>query len=126
MADKIDITKAARQILNLLYKIYCQETTVRRYGIYPWSLTERSGINFTDGGQALSVVYLMWRYGWIRIVSSKVKNRVTPFCRIQLTLGGIKEAQSNFLRAKSKKRLRGFYTTTIENINRDVIRDFHN
>ncbi len=126
MADKIDIFKAARQLLNLFYKAYCQETSVRRYGIYPWSLTERSGINFTDGGQALSIVYLMWRYGWIMIASPKAKDRVTPFYRIQLTLGGIKEAQSNYLHAKSKKRLRGFYTTTIENINRDVIRDFHN
>jgi len=126
MADKIDIARAARQLLNLLYKIYWQETTVRRYGIYPWSLTERSGINFTDGGQSLSAVYLMWRYGWIKIVSPRAKNRVTPFYRIQLTLSGIKEAQSNFLHAKSKKRLRGFHTTTIENINRDVIRDFHN
>ena len=126
MADKIDIDKAARQLLNLLYKTYCQDITVRRYGIYPWSLTERSSINFTDGGHALSAVYLMWRYRWIRIVSPRTKNRVAPFYRIQLTLGGIKEAQSNYLHAKSKKRLQGFYTTTIENINRDVIRDFHN
>jgi len=126
MTDKIDIDKAARQLLNLLYKTYCQDITVRRYGIYPWNLTERSGINFTDGGHALSAVYLMWRYRWIRIVSPMAKNRVTPFYRIQLTLGGIKEAQSNYLHTKSKKRLQGFYTTTIENINRDVIRDFHN
>jgi len=126
MTDKIDITRAARQLLKLLYKIYCRDNTVRRYGMYPWSLTERSGINFANGGEALSVIYLMWRYRWISIVSPKIKNRVTPFCRIQLTLGGIKEAQSNFLRAKSKTPLRGFYTTTVENINRDVIKDFHN
>ena len=107
MADKIDIARAARQLLNLLYKIYCQETTVRRYGIYPWSLTERSGINFADGGEALSAVYLMWRYGWISIASPKVKNRVTPFCRIRLTLGGIKEAQSHHLKALMRKPQRG-------------------
>jgi len=126
MTDKIDITRAARQLLKLLYKIYCRDNTVRRHGMYPWNLTERSGINFKDGGEALSVVYLMWRYGWISIVSPKIKNRVTPFCRIQLTLGGIKEAQSKYLHAKSQSHPKGFYTTTEENINRDVIRDFHN
>jgi hypothetical protein len=94
--------------------------------MYPWNLTEKSGINFADGGQALSVVYLMWRYGWISIVSPKVKNRVTPFSRIQLTLSGIREAQSGYLRAKSKSAPRGFYTTTGENMHRAVIRDFHN
>jgi len=126
MAGKIDIIKAAYQLLHLLNKIYFQDGMVRRYGMYPWSLMERSGINFSDGGEALSVVYLMWRYGWISIASPKVKNRVTPFCRIRLTLGGIEEAQSNFLHAKSKKRLQGFHTATIENINCDVIRAFHN
>jgi hypothetical protein len=126
MTDKIDIARAARQLLSLLYKLYCQDDMIRRYGMYPWSLTERSGISFADGGEALAVVYLMWRYGWIRIASPKGKKKVTPFCSIQLTLGGIKEAQSNYLHAKSKKQQRGFHTTTTENINHDVIRDFHN
>ncbi|GEM_PF-4676175 len=126
MTDKIDITKAARQLLNLLYKIYCQDGMVRIYGMYPWSLTERSGINFTDGAEALAVVYLMWRYGWISIASPKAEKRVALFGRIQLTLGGIKEAQLNYIHAKSKKQQRGFHTTAVENINRDVIKDFHN
>ena len=126
MTDKIDIVRAARQLLELLYKMYCRDITVRRYGMYPWSLTERSGINFKDGGEALSVVYLMWRYGWIRIVSPKVTKKFTPFCRILLTLSGIQEAQSRFLQLRSKRPAWGNQAATAQKVHRDVVRDFHN
>jgi len=126
MSDKIDMARAARQLLELLYKMYCRHITVRRYGMYPWSLTERSGINFKDGGEALSVVYLMWRYGWIRIISPRATKKFTPFCRIMLTLSGVQEAQSRYLEARSRRRAWGNQAAIAQRVHRDAMRDFHN
>ena len=114
MIDKTSMTKRARKLLKLLYKIYSEDENVRRFGIYPWSLTSRAGIRFGSGGDALGVVYLMWRNGWIRILSSK--NRTTPFRRVQITLDGMKEAQAGQPSAQNGALSRGLYPATVDSM----------
>ena len=102
------------QLLKVFYQIYQRDGTVRQYGLYPWNLTDKSGIRFTDAGDALATVNRMKAREWLK---TEYKGRVKSYHRIQLTEQGIQYAEE-LLKPTLVRHLRGAYVATIEGITR--------
>ena len=83
-------SKVIEQLLIVLYKISQKDGTVRQYGIYPWNLTDESGIQFDDAGDALAAVNRMKARGWIK---AGYKGSVELYHSVRLTEQGIEYAE---------------------------------
>ena len=108
-------------LLKVFYTIYAEDSVVRQYGIYPWNLTDRSGISFEDAGDALAAVNRMREQGWIRVLSARHAGPVGPSDRIQLTKEGIGYAEW-LRRPWFLKHIRSIYAATVEGITRAITR----
>lgn len=107
-------------LLKVFYKRHSGDAVVREYGLYPWELTDGSGIRFgDDDGDALAAVERMRVRGWIKILSTHRTERVKPFYKIQLTEEGINRAEE-LLKPTYHKHLRDAYVATIEGIARGL------
>jgi len=81
------------QLLIIFYRTYEGCGTVRQYGIYPHSLTDNSGIRFSDAGDALAAVRRMKDSGWVRILNDPRAKRLESWHKVQLTEEGISYAE---------------------------------
>jgi len=116
------VTEQLEHLLKMFYTIYCEDSVVRQYGIFPWELTDKSGIHFDDAGDALAAVDRMREQGWIKVLSAHgATGIVRPFDRIQLTKEGIRHMEQ-VERPWLLRHLRDIYVATIEGIIRAVMR----
>lgn len=114
-------SKDLEHLLSVFYDKYRKESVVRQCGIFPWSLTESSGIQFGDAGDALAAVNRIRERGWIKMRFARRRHRIGPGDRIQLTEEGIRHAEE-LLRPWYRKSLREIYVATVEGITRGITR----
>lgn len=115
----MNASRIIEHLLKVLYKRHMNEDIIRQYGIYPWELTDNSGIRFANGGDALATVNRMFIRGWIKIVNFPRAKRVASYHRIQLTEKGIQRVEE-LIRPNLKRFLKEAYVTTIEGITRGL------
>lgn len=115
----MNASQIIEHLLKAFYERHLSEDIIRQYGIYPWVLTDSSGIPFADGGDALAAVDRMRARGWIKIPNSPRAMRVAHYHRIQLTEEGIRHAEE-LLKPNLERLLKEFYITTVEGITRGL------
>jgi len=106
-----------KRLLIIFYRTYEESGTVRQYGIYPLSLTDNSGIQFSDAGDALAAVGRMKDRGWIRIFNDPRAKRLESWHKVQFTEEGISDAEK-LSKPAFFRHLRGIYVATMEGITR--------
>lgn len=113
------VSAELEHLIRVFYGIYTRDSVVRQYGIYPWNLTERSGISFEDAGDALAAVNRLREQGWIKVLSPRHSGPVGPSDRIQLTKEGISYMEW-LQRPWFLKHFRSIYVTTVEGVIRAI------
>lgn len=114
-------SKFPEHLLKVFYRMYCENEVVRQNGLYPWGLTNASGINFGDAGDALATVDRMRERGWIKVLSTRHRGRVGPSDRIKLTEKGIGHAEW-LLGPRYRRYLKDISVATVEGITRGLTR----
>lgn len=105
------------RLLIIFYRTYQDSGTNKKYGIYPKSLTDSSGIRFVDEGDALAAIGQMKERGWIRILNDSGAQQVESWHKVQLTEEGISYAEK-LSKPAFINSLRGIYVATVEGIAR--------
>jgi len=114
-------SKDLEHLLKVFYRKYQENGVVRQDGLWPWNLTDESGIHFEDAGDALAVVSRLKERGWIKILSTRHAGSVGLSDKIQLTEEGIRHAEW-LLRPPCLRYLRDAYVATIEGITKGLTR----
>ena len=104
-------SKVLERLLKTFYREYCDNEVVRQYGWYAWELTDVSGIDFGDAGDAWAAVNRMRERGWIRI-----RARTTS---IQLTEEGIRYAEL-LMRPWYHRHVRDGFVAFVEGVTRGL------
>jgi len=96
------------------------DVTVRQNGIFPWNLTEGSGLPLEDAGDSLAICQRLLDRGWARIISRKKRGKMLqPWDSITITEEGIDKAEE-LLKTPKFRFLKDIYTATIEGIVRGL------
>ena len=108
-----------KRLIIILYRTYRDSETNRKYGIYPLSLTNNSGIRFGNAQDALAAIEKTRDKGWIKILNDPQAKQVETWHKIQLTEDGIIHADE-LLRPAMFKYLRRIYVATVGSITKGL------
>lgn len=108
-------SEVTNALLLVLYKKHTEDSVIRQYGIYPWNLTDYSGIHFDDAGDALAAVERLVSRGWVEVDSRRKIRHLSPGDKIKLTEEGIDKAEE-LLKSPLFRHLKDIYTATVAGI----------